>query len=109
MRVLIACEARNLAAANERKAPSLQRFVAIQGVERKQNLSDLAPYCCLVAAEAVKHKVGQISQTQKATGEFSGRIDIRIGGGGNGTEFSFRCVGSAVRCCISVKAARSKS
>ena len=56
-------------------APSFLWFAAIQGIERKQDLADLAPKGCFISAEAVEREVGQIGKTQKATRELSGRID----------------------------------
>jgi hypothetical protein len=47
--------------------PPLPRFAAIQAVERKQDLPDLALEGCFVAARAVECGVGQIGKTQKAT------------------------------------------
>ena len=53
-------------------------FAAVQGIESKQDLADLAPKRCFVAAEAIEREVGQIGQTQKATREVSGAIDGRF-------------------------------
>ena len=58
-------------AADTETAPSLLRFAAIQCIERKQDPTDLAPQGCFIAAEAIEREVGQIGETQKATGEVS--------------------------------------
>ena len=50
-------------------APSILRFVAIQGVEGKQDLADLAPKDGFIPAEPVEREVGQIGEAQKATRE----------------------------------------
>jgi hypothetical protein len=59
------------------EACSFLWFAAIQGIERKQDLTGLAPKRHLIAAQAIEREVG-IGQTQKATGELSGRINRRI-------------------------------
>ena len=59
-------------------APSFLRFAAIQGIERKQGLANLAPEGRFISAEAVERVVGQIGEAQKATREFGGRIDGRV-------------------------------
>jgi len=51
------------------------RFAAIQGVERIEDPTSLAPKSHFIAAQAIERKVGQIGKTQKAMGEFDG---IRI-------------------------------
>jgi hypothetical protein len=58
-------------------ARSFLWLAAIQGIERKQDLTGLAPKRCLIAAQAIERAVGQIGQTQKATGELNGRVDGR--------------------------------
>jgi hypothetical protein len=67
-----------LAFADMHMAPSFLRFAAIQGIERKYDLTDLAPKGCFISAEAVEGEIGQIGKTQKAPREFSGRIDGRV-------------------------------
>ena len=47
-------------------APSFLWFAAVQGIESKQDLTNLAPKRCFVAAEAIECKVGQIGKTQKS-------------------------------------------
>jgi hypothetical protein len=47
--------------------PSFLRFAAIQGIERKQDLANLAPKGCFISTEAVERVVGQIGETQKAS------------------------------------------
>jgi hypothetical protein len=42
------------------------RFAAIQVVEGKQDLADLAPQGDFISAEAIEHVVGQIGDAQKA-------------------------------------------
>jgi hypothetical protein len=44
-------------------------FAAIQGIEGKERLADLAPQGCFIAAETIEREVGQISKTQEATCE----------------------------------------
>jgi hypothetical protein len=58
-------------------APSLVWVAAIQAVERKQDLADLAPKSDFISAEAVKYIVGQIGATHKAARDLSGAIDSR--------------------------------
>ena len=45
----------------------------IQGIEGKEDPARLAPKCGFVSAEAVKGKIGQVSQTQKTLSELSSR------------------------------------
>ena len=59
------------------KSCSFLWFAAIQGIKRKQDLTGLAPKGCLIAAQAIECKVGQIGQPQKATGELNGSIERR--------------------------------
>ena len=59
-------------------APSIPWFAAIQDIKSKKDLAGLAPEGCFISAEAVERVVGQIGETQKATRELSGRIDIRF-------------------------------
>jgi hypothetical protein len=54
---------------------SILRFVAIQGIKRKEDLADLAPKGCFISAEAIERVIGQIGETQKATRELSGLMD----------------------------------
>ena len=61
-----------LPAIGEELPPSFLRFTAIQSVERKEDLADLAPKRRFIAAEAVERVVGQIGETQKAMRERSG-------------------------------------
>ncbi len=51
--------------------PPVLRFAAIQSVKRKQDLADLSPKSCFVAAEAVEGVIGQIGKTEKASRELS--------------------------------------
>ena len=44
-------------------ALSVLWFAAIQRIERKQDLPDLAPKDCFISAEAVERVVGQIGKT----------------------------------------------
>ena len=69
-----------LPAADAEMAPSILWMAAIQVVQRKQDLGDLAPESCFVSAEAIECEVRKIGETQKATGEISGRIDGRFSG-----------------------------
>ena len=62
------------------KMPPLPWFAAIQVVERKQDLGDLAPESCFISAEAIECEVRKIGETQKATGEISGRIGGHFSG-----------------------------
>jgi hypothetical protein len=89
-----------LQAADTETAPSLLWFAAIQGIESKQDPTDLAPKSCFVSAEAIQREVGQIGETQKATRKvgvgFNGRFRRfrrRIGPG-------FCSIGDAVRSWI---------
>ena len=59
-------------------APSFLGFAAIQGIERKQNLADLAPKGCFISAEAVERAIGQIGETQEAACELDGMRDVRL-------------------------------
>jgi hypothetical protein len=52
-------------------APSVLWSAAIQGIKRNQDLADLAPKDCFVAAEAVERVVGQIGKTQIAPRELN--------------------------------------
>ena len=56
-------------------APSVLWFAAIQCVERKQDLADLAPKGRFISAELVKRIVGQIGETQKAMRQVGVGID----------------------------------
>ena len=62
-------------AADLEAAPSLLWFASTQGIERKHDPTDLAPQGCFIAAEAIEREVGQIGETQKATGEVSVGFD----------------------------------
>jgi hypothetical protein len=79
-------------------APSISRLAAIQGVEGKQDLADLAPKDGFIPAEPVERQVGQIGEAQKAAREVSGGVDRFRAGAGHG--FRFGC--NAVRCPIGV-------
>ena len=48
----------SLPAAETETAPSVLWFAAIQGIKRNQDLADLAPKHCFIAAEAVEFVVG---------------------------------------------------
>jgi len=61
----------------DKEACSFLWFAAIQSIKRKQDLAALAPKDCLIAAQPIEGKVGQIGQTQKARGELNGRINGR--------------------------------
>jgi hypothetical protein len=56
-------------------APPVLGFAAVQCIERKQDLGDLAPEGCFIPAESVECIVGQIGETQKAMREFGVGID----------------------------------
>jgi hypothetical protein len=58
-------------------ASSFLWFATIQGIEGKQDLANLAPKGCFIAAQAIEREVGQIGKTQKAARELNGRIDNR--------------------------------
>jgi hypothetical protein len=45
---------------------SFLRFVAIQGVEREQDLSGLAPKGCLIAAQAIECEVPNAKATRES-------------------------------------------
>ena len=60
-----------LPTADKETAPSILWFAAIQGIKRNQDLADLPPKDCFVAAEAVEGAVGQNGKTQIAPREFS--------------------------------------
>ena len=77
-------------------------FVAIQGVKRKQDLAGLAPKRCFISAEAIDRVVGRIGETQKATRELSGRIDIRFDGFRHGARHGFCSIRDTVRCRIAM-------
>ena len=87
-------------------APSILCFAAIQGVKRKQDLAGLAPKRCFISAEAIERVVGQIGETQKATRELSGRIDIRFDRFRHGAGHGCYSVRNAVRCRIVFETAR---
>ncbi len=64
--ILIALASRRvLPATATETASSILRFAAIQTVERKQDLADLAPQDRFIPAEPVKREVGQIGEAQK--------------------------------------------
>jgi len=52
---------------------SLLRLATIQRIERKEDLTDLSPKHCFIAAEAIECAIGQIGEAQKAPGELGGR------------------------------------
>src|SRR5260370_14178556 len=72
-------------------ASSFLWFAALQGIERIEDLTSLAPEGCFIAAEAIKREVGQIGETQKTTRELNGSIECRFN--------RFRA-GAGHSCCI---------
>jgi hypothetical protein len=46
------------------KACSFLWFAAIQGIERKQDLTGLTPKGCLIAAQAIQREVGQVGNAK---------------------------------------------
>ena len=54
-------------------AGSLLRFAPIQRIERRQDAPGLASKRGFIAAESINRAIGQIGQTQKATGELDNR------------------------------------
>jgi hypothetical protein len=58
---------------------SLLWLAAIQIVERKQNLPDLAPKDSFIATEAVEGIVGQIAEPQEATCELNIKNNLTLG------------------------------
>ena len=67
-----------LSAAEAETAASVLWFAAIQGIERNQDLANLAPQSCFVAAEAIECEVWQIGKTQKASRELRIRVNRRF-------------------------------
>ena len=65
-----------LAIAHFELAPSFLWFAAIQSIEGKERLADLAPQGCFIAAEAVERAIGQIGETQEAACELDGMRDV---------------------------------
>jgi hypothetical protein len=53
-------------------------FSAIQGIDRKERLADLASQGCFIAAEPIEREVGQISKTQEATVELDIMMDVGL-------------------------------
>jgi hypothetical protein len=82
--------------------PSFLWFTAIQDVERKQDLSSLAPKCSLISAKAVEPVIGQIGKTQKATREPDARTDSRSDRIRLRPRQGFFCVRNVVRCRIAI-------
>jgi hypothetical protein len=65
---------RFLLVADAQTAPSFLRFAAIQGIECKESLANLAPKGCFIAAETIEREIWQIGQAQKATRNVDGWI-----------------------------------
>ena len=86
-----------LSTADAETAPSFLRFAAIQGIECKQDLANVAPKGCFISTEAIERVVGQIGETQKATRELSVMIDGRVDKCRIGAGHGFRTVCAAVR------------
>ena len=82
---------------------SVLRLAPIQYIESKQDLASLTPKDCFIPAEPVERVARQIGQTQKATGEVGGGINLFQSSAGRG----FRFVGDALRCTIGVGIDRS--
>ena len=78
-------------------APSILRFAAIQCVEGKQELADLAPKNGFVPAEPVVRAARQIGEPQEAARELGGGIEVQ-----RGTVHRFCFGGDAVRCLLRV-------
>ena len=97
-----------LLAADTETAPSIPWFAAIQGIKSKKDLAGLAPKGCFISAEAVERVVGQIGETQKATRELSGRIDIRFDRFRHGARHGFCSIRDTVRCRIAVETGRER-
>ena len=63
--------------ADRETSPSFLWFAAIQGIERKERLADLAPQGCFIAAEAVECVIGQIGETQEAACQLISMMNVR--------------------------------
>jgi hypothetical protein len=62
-------------------AHSLLWFTPIQCIEREENPTGLTPKCGFVSAEAIESEIGEIGQTQKASGELDGFVSFHLESG----------------------------
>jgi len=84
-------------------------FPAIQGIEGKERLADLAPQSCFIAAETIEREVGQISKTQEAACELDSMVDVRLDRFRSRAEhFFFRSLGYPVQLLQKASSGRKK-